>query len=250
MSDASWELAALEECRGDALFFAGEAGAAPHYRAACAALAPPGRRDSREENDRRMEAHRRVTEKLYAIDPYGKARPGQDGQPHPDFRAPEPRPSIAERREAALALCRANAIQQTEFAALFRDAGHWQFYELGRKWREAGEALSTRRAAGARRAFEWSLYYFERYNREWTAHLPASRWDTDGGQDMMEVQALSDSLVEGGAEAVLPEWVECLLGGEIRAACAALGDDSPSPEFHPLAGLLDEARRASTGERQ
>src|SRR5262249_42102675 len=154
---------------------------APHFHAASAALLPRGRHwTSREEYDRRMEAHQRIAAKLYAIDPYGKARPEHDGMPHPDFR-PEPvappdppKPTIAERREAVLQLRRANAIQQTEWAALFRDAGHWQFYELAMKWRGAGEVLGAAHPAAAQRAFAWSLYYFERYHRDWTAHLPAS----------------------------------------------------------------------------
>jgi hypothetical protein len=183
--DASWELGRIEECWGDSLFFSGAAGAAPHFHAARAAILPPGRQwASREEYDRRMEAHQRITAKLYAIDPYGKARPSHDGVPHPDFRLepqsepqpePEPQPpqpSIAERREAALHLRTANAIQQTEWAALFRDAGHWQFYELAMKWRGAGEALAPSHPAAARRAFAWSVYYFERYNRDWTPIFP------------------------------------------------------------------------------
>jgi hypothetical protein len=243
--EASWELAAIEECRGDARFFTGEAGAAPHYRAACAALFPQGRVwDSREENDRRMEAHRRVTDKLYAIDPYGKAREGQQGQPHPDFRPPEPKPSIAERRAAALALRRDNDIRKTEWAALFRDAGHWQFHELGDKWRDAGDALAGSHADAARRAFAWSLYYFEQYNREWTAHLPASRWDSDGGIEMSEVQQRCDSLAAADDADSLPTWIESLLAGDWRAAQVELGAAAP-PEWGPLGALLDEARRAA-----
>ena len=222
--DASWELARIEECQGDSFFFAGEAGAAPHYHAACAALAPPAAHwASREENDRRMEAHARVTAKLYAIDPYGKARPSQDGRPHPDFRLTE---------------------QHTAWAALFRDSGHWQSYSLGGDWREAGQALAASYPEAARRAFSWSLYYYECYNRDWTAHLPASRWDTDGGQDMMEVQELIDSLPGDDPGAPPPSWIEHLLDGDWRAALDTLGADPPS-EFQPLIALLDEARRAA-----
>jgi hypothetical protein len=243
--EASWELAALEECRGDALFFADEAGAASHYRAACAALLPPGRMwDSREENDRRMEAHRRVTEKLYAIDPYGKAREGHNGQPHPAFRPPEPKPTIAERRAAAQALRRDNDIRKTEWASLFRDAGHWQFYELAGKWRDAGDALAASHPTAARCAFAWSLFYFEEYNREWTAHLPASRWDSDGGIEMSEVQERCDSLAAADAGDSLPAWIESLLAGDWRAAQVELGAGVP-PEWRPLGALLDEAGRAA-----
>jgi hypothetical protein len=261
--EASWELARIEECEGDSFFFAEEAGAAPHYHAACAALAPPGAQwDSREENDRRMEAHARVTAKLYAIDPYGKARPSHDGRPHPDFRppdrreeSPEPAPRVEplqqsraemlqERRAAALHLRSTNFMQQTDWAALFRDSGHWQFYTLGGEWRQAGEALAASYPEAARRAFRWSVYYYECYNRDWTAHLPASRWDTDGGQDLMEVQELIDSLPGDAPGAPLPEWIEHLLDGNWRQALDALSADRP-PEFRPLISLLDEACRAA-----
>jgi hypothetical protein len=225
--DASWELARIEECQGDSLFFAGEAGATPYYHAARAALAPPAAQwASREESDRRMEAYARVTAKLYAIDPYGKARPSHEGRPHPDFRFAD------------------WAIEQTDWAALFRDSGHWQFYNLGGEWREAGQALAASYPEAARRAFSWSLYYYECYNRDWTAHLPASRWDTDGGQDMAEVQELIDSLPADERGTPAPSWVEHLLDGNWRAALDTLGTDRPS-EFRPLIVLLDEACRAA-----
>jgi hypothetical protein len=245
--DASWELARIEECQGDSFFFAGEAGAAPHYHAACSALAPPAAHwASREENDRRMEAHARVTAKLYAIDPYGKARPSHDGHPHPDFQLTERRTNFrrAERRAETLQLRSTNSIQQTDWATLFRDSGHWQFYSLGGEWREAGQVLAASYPEAARRAFSWSLYYYECYNRDWTAHLPASRWDTDGGQDMMEVQELIDSLPTDDAGTPPPTWVAHLLDGNWRAALDTVGTDRPS-EFQPLIALLDEACRAA-----
>ena len=247
--EATWELAEIEECWGDSLLFGGESGGAPHYHAARAALLPPGQIwTSREENDRRMEAHGRVVNKLYAIDTSGRARPSHDGVPHPNFRpaVPEPpKPTYAERRAAALQLRRSNAMQETEWAALFRDAGHWEFYELAMKWRGAGEALARSYPDGARRAFAWSIYYFERYNREWTAHLPASRWDPDGGHEAMEVQELSDALAAGNVAVPLPGWAESLLAGDWHAAHSALGGDPPAGEFRALGALLDEARRTA-----
>jgi hypothetical protein len=245
--DASWELARIEECQGDSFFFAGEAGAAPHYHAACAALAPPAAHwASREENDRRMEAHARVTAKLYAIDPYGKARPSHNGQPHPDFQLTERRTDFqhAEPQAETPQLRPTNSIQQTDWAALFRDSGHWQFYSLGGQWREAGQVLAAPYPEAARRAFDWSLYYYECYNRDWTTHLPASRWDTDGGQDMMEVQQLIDSLSGDDPGTPPPTWVQHLLDGNWRAALDTAGTDRPS-EFQPLIALLDEACRAA-----
>jgi len=256
--EASWDLAEVEERWGDSLFFREEAGAATHFQASRMALVPPGAQfSSREENDRRMEAQHRVTNKLYAIDAYGTPRPGQDGQPHPNssrngLRAkpePEPpRPSIAERRAAALELSQTTAMEQTEFARLFQSGGHWLYYDLGAKWRDAGKALAGSHPLGARRAYAWSMHYFERYNKDWTAHLPASRWDSDGGEDMMEVEDLTNSLAASQAGTPLPAWIESLLAGDWQSALSAMGNHPPAPEFRPLAGLLSEACRAAGRE--
>jgi hypothetical protein len=88
------------------------------------------------------------------------------------------------------------------------------------------------------------MYYYECYNREWTAHLPASRWDTDGGPDMMEVQELIDSLPSDGPATPLPAWIEHLLDGHWRAALDGVCTDPP-PAFQPLIALLNEARHAA-----
>jgi hypothetical protein len=148
-------------------------------------------------------------------------------------------------RPAALELRRENALRDTEWAALFRDAGHWVFYELAMKWRGAGEALTASCPDAARRAFAWSIYYFDGYNREWTAHLPASRWDPDGTLELVEAQELSDALAAGGGAAALPGWVESLLAGDWRSADSDLGEHPPAPEFQLLGALLDEARRTA-----
>jgi hypothetical protein len=212
--DASWELAEVEERWGDSLFFGGEPGADAHFQASRVALVPPGTQfSSRGENDRRMAAHHRVTNKLYAIDSYGKPRPGHDGQPHPNScrtrqRAqPEPqpsRPTLSERRAAAVKARQTTALQQTESGRLFQRGDHWLYRDLGNQWCDAGRALAGSHPLGARRAFAWSMHYFEQYNKAWTAHLPASRWDSDGGEEMMKVRNLTNSLAESQPETPLP----------------------------------------------
>jgi hypothetical protein len=243
--DASWALAEVEERWGDELFFAVEAGAAGHYHAAQRALAPPGTQfSSGEENDRRMEAYARVTEKLYAVDPYGRAREGHGGRPHPNSQRTLPRvapalPSIPVRPALRTS-------QPTEFAKLFQGGDHWRYHELGNQWRDAGQALAGSYPDGARRAYAWSLHYFELYNQAWSAHLPASRWDSDGGEEMVEVQDLMQGLAASSAGARLPAWVEALLAGEWRQALSALGDHPPEALFQPIAVLLAEACRAGS----
>jgi hypothetical protein len=255
--EASWDLAEIEERWGDAFFFAGEPGAAPHFEAARIALVPPGTQFSaREENDRRMEAYQRVTGKLSAVDPYDKPRPGHDGHPHPKSTfhprsacsEPQPiKPSRSERLAAVRQSQEMRAKQQTEFADLFKGADHWAYHGFGDKWRDAGESLAAAYPQAARQAYAWSVYYFELYNRAWTAHLPASRWDSDGGLEIMRVQELGQSLAKNSPEQSPPRWVEAMLAGDWRAALSALGG-TPAPIFQPMLVLLAEACRAAGRE--
>lgn len=245
---ATWELAEIEERWGDALFFAGESGAALHYQAAWRALAPPGARfSSQEESERRMAAYARVTVKLQAIDPYGKARTGNSGEPHPNFHAIElPKPErepVKPAPETPPPVPR----QQSGFADLFRMSDHWCQCDLGAKWRDAGKELAAAFPEAARCAYQWSVDYFTLYNQAWTAHLPASRWDPDGDDDILEVRGLMSSLAENPPGAALPAWVEALLAGDWQRASAALGDSVPPPEFKAVAALLSEARDAAAG---
>jgi hypothetical protein len=253
--EASWELSVIEERWGDSFFFAAEPGAAAHFEAARAALIPPGTRfPSPEENDRRMEAHQRLTGKLYAIDPHGMPRHGHDARPHPDSCRTKPRtraepspsrPSVAERREAALKIRQTTTIQQTDLARLFQNGDPWGYLDLGSQWRAAGDALTGSHPSSARRAYAWSLHYFELYNRAWTAHLPASRWDPDGGQEIGEIEDLTASLEDRTNDAPLPGWVESLLAGDWKGALSAAASEPPVPAFQALAGLLKNARVAS-----
>ena len=266
---ALWTLAGSEEQSGDLLFFAGEPGAAPHYHEALRAVIPPGSVfASREDNDRRMQAHERITEKIRAIGPDGAPRADQECVPHPEGgltpeRIAELRRAKAERddgRRRAAALKerllkeRAVAIEQrrkpaqvegTEFEKLFRAQGHWSFHGLGNDWREAGKALADSYPAAAATAFDWSIHYFGEYNREWTRGLPASRWDSDGGAEIGEVQQMRDAL--GEAAEPPPEWIRLLVTGEWTKALVALGTDAPPPDFQPLVALFAKALAVAGG---
>ncbi len=248
---ATWELAEIEERWGDALFFAGESGAAAHYQAAWRALAPPGARfSSLEESERRMAAYARVTVKLQAIDPHGKARTGNSGEPHPNFHAielPKPAPEPVKPAPEAVEAPPPVPRQQSGFADLFRMSDHWRHCGLGAKWRDAGRELAAAFPEAARCAYQWSLDYFTLYNQAWTAHLPASRWDPDGGEDIEEVQSLMSCLGDNRPDAALPAWVEALLAGDWQRASAALGDTVAPPEFKAVAAVLSVARDAAAG---
>lgn len=259
---ASWALAEVEERWGDCLFFAGEAGAAEHFHAAQRALAPPGKRfDSPEEGARRMEAFGRVMEKLYAIDPAGRARAEHGGKPHPNShrtrqlpaRVPESvepaSPFQQDRLEAVDRVSGARGKQRTEMGRLFDPANHWRCHTLGSQWRAAGEALAGSYPEGAQAAYEWSLHYFELYNKAWRANLPASRWDSDGGEEMQEVQGLLARVPANSSKTALPPWVAAVLAGEWQQALSALGDDNPlPPAFRPMTLLLAAACGAAGRE--
>ena len=90
--------------------------------------------------------------------------------------------------------------------------------------------------------------YFNLYNRAWTTHLPASRWDSDGGEEIMEVQRMMASLAGSAPGGPLPSWIEALVAGDWQRALAALGDAAPPPEFKAAAALLSEASHAA-GEK-
>ena len=148
------------------------------------------------------------------------------------------------------AVCEAQettAKQETEFANLFVGADHWTDLGLGDRWREAGEALGPY-PEGARRAYAWSVYFYERYHRSWSDHLPASRWDSDGGGEMMEVHELAQALVANPSEAPLPDWVEALLAGDWQRSLSSFGETAPPAEFKPMLKLLAEACRRARRE--
>lgn len=253
--EATWLLAEIEERWGDSFFFATRSGAAGHYHATLRALVPQGvQLTSAEENNRRMLAHGRVVNKLYAIDGSGRPRTGHDAQPHPNSRPVPPpvvmeevppKPSIAERCETVRQARSQRERSQTPLGQLFRDSGHWRFHDLGRLWAQAGTALAPNWPAEANRAYSWSLHFFGLYNREWSANLPASRWDSDGCQEMAEVQGLIDALGPALVREPCPAWILALLEGDWRGAWEEFGETVCPPELEPLLKLMIQAQIAS-----
>jgi hypothetical protein len=241
--EATWARAEIEERRAEAIFLAGEAGAATHYHAALRALVPQGARfDSAEENDRRMQAYRRITERLYQIGPDGRSRSAPLQPPAPAAFAPPALPPPPPPAPAAFA---APAFPppppRSHIDQLHRDADHWHRYRLASLWFDAARMLAPRFPRQAARACEWSVRYYERYREDWSAHLPASRWDSDGGAEMAEVRSFAAGLGAGDPDASPPLWVERLTDGDWVAALDALGAGAPDPNLRPLALLLADA---------
>jgi hypothetical protein len=216
--EATWELAQIEEAAG-------------HYQEAQRTLVPPGVRfTSAEQNQRRMNAFQRLTEKLYEL--------GPDGKPRGSVQE-----SKAERRAAVEAAVEKRTLDETPFGQLYRNADHWTHHAVAESWLTAARELAPSHPEEARRACAWSSHYFEKYAQAWSAHLPASRWDSDGGQEMMEVNELESSLSgTGGPD--LPEWVRQLLNGDCDTAAALFPDESG--ELPGLAAVL----RARPGSEQ
>ena len=80
-------------------------------------------------------SHLRALGRLFLLRRRSRRRPAFRSsplRPHPDSgrTKPRPRPSIAERREAALKTRQATAIQQTDLARLFQDGDHWGYLDL------------------------------------------------------------------------------------------------------------------------
>ena len=124
-------------------------------------------------------------------------------------------------------------MERTGLDQLYRDGDHWHDHHLGELWLAAARELAPNHPADAQRACQWSHHYFELYNKAWTAHLPASRWDSDGGAEMMEVQEFDGALVTDGAGSPVPDWVAGMLEGDWRKALAALGGGASGPEKEP-----------------
>lgn len=256
--EATWVRVEIEERWGDALFFSKEPGASAHFHAALGSLVPQGAMfTSMDENDRRMEAHGRVMNKLYGIDGSGLPRPGNDGVPHPNARLAAPPPKrvavpedavIVGRRAAVMRARESRRQSELPAAVVFRNAGHWQHHLLGQMWSEAGKALSPAFPDEARRAYAWSQHYFELYNAAWSANLPASRWDSDGGQEIMEVQEAVSALGLRVTEVECPAWIGAVLDGGWREAVAALQGERPPGQFDPLAKILATTCRAAGDE--
>ena len=218
--EGTWELAEIEELLGDSLFFTGEPDAAIHYQAAQKALMPPGVRfTSLEESEPRMEAFQRIVAKLYGIGGDGRARASHDGKPHPRY---------------------APRIPDSDLGKLLLSSDWWVDYRLAGQWFEAAKTLAAKHPVESRAACEWSLEHFARYAQEWTAHLPASRWDSDGGAEMQEVSEFKNALSPHPASSA-PDWVRLLLAGNRREAESR--HDAATDEFPLLAEILAKARK-------
>ena len=258
--DQTWETAEHEELLGDSLFFGGETGAALHYQLAQRALMPPGVMfDSGEESDGRMEAYQRIVTKLYGIGGDGKPRSAHDGQPHPRFVlppappvpevvAPPPPPPEVEPTSPPLPEPEPETVSRiwipTELSRVLTTNDWWANHGLGDKWFEAAKLLAEKYPSESAVACEWSLHYFGKYAESWAAHLPASRWDSDGGLEMEEVSRFKKSLLSGASFTQPATWISSLIAGDWQQALSEFGstfDSASASDFPPMAEILEQA---------
>jgi hypothetical protein len=243
--EGTWELAESEELLGDSLFFGGEPGSVVHYRAAQRALLPLGVIfSSRDENDRRMEAFQRVAAKLYAIGADGKATSSHDCKAHPQYVPTERKAKSPSEPADEIPVLHPFSAPKTrlesELGKLLSTGDWWANYRLGALWLEAAKILAASYPTESRAACEWSLEHFRNYTRDWTAHLPASRWDSDGDSEMAEANSVRNALT-GETPLAPPDWVCLLLAGDWRESLAALERNAIVDGFQSMVEVLAEA---------
>lgn len=141
-------------------------------------------------------------------------------EPKPRAPAPDPRPRRARRDPWA------------ELAT----GDHWRCYGLASALQEAGDLLAEIDNELAAEAYDKSFAFFEDYSRAWSANLPASRWDSDGGQEMMAVSARRGALRR--VSKTVPPWVRWVFEGNWQRALAALPDEHPGEVWKPVLAVL------------
>lgn len=98
---------------------------------------------------------------------------------------------------------------------------HFDYLAYGERWEAVGDALRAAAPACAALAYDHAEAQYVAYDREWTAHLPASRFDADGGAWLAPLRVKQDALAAAGAPGAPTSWVESLCAGTIEAALAA-----------------------------
>lgn len=124
-------------------------------------------------------------------------------------------------------------------AAFTSDDDHWTHMTRGMRWSKLGDALSDHFPTLAIACFDWSVRHLTRYNELWTANLPASRWDSDGGYEMSEAIAKSEALAARTDHEPPPAWMSRFVAGDLRGAIAAI-EELPVPPLDDAWKLLRE----------
>jgi hypothetical protein len=115
---------------------------------------------------------------------------------------------------------------ETKIEIIMSRLDHWAALSLGDDWMKAAEALAPHNSQAAENAYLWAKFCFTLYNKAWTAHAGASRWDPDGSDFLAEVDTALEKLHSHPiASDPLPSWASELLDGNLPAM--PLETDSP-----------------------
>ena len=278
----------IEERSGDARVVHDGLSAKGHYlraascmREAIEALArvpsgsPEGERESRARAMQQcQDAYTRAFRKYQSISNQGRVDDLVSLQPHPassalrahiaHLRAERQTANGAQRRRLAALLDAppddpsvaaelAEAMRGSAYArACGMGADPMATCALGDRWLAAAQALAEDWPASARRALAWSGWFFRTYNADWTAHLPASRWDSDGSEGFEAADALREQLVGRGDCGEPPLWAHELLAGRLPRRTLQPPDEGGEPRaFSPLFELLlAAAPQLQAGDRK
>jgi hypothetical protein len=123
-------------------------------------------------------------------------------------------------------------------------------YALGDRWFAAGQALAAQWPASARRALVWSTWFFRRYHANWSAHLPASRWEPDGLEGVEAADTLRASLSDRPDPAEPPAWAREILAGRLPRSLPAAEIGEPRDFAALFELLLAAAPQLGPGDRR
>ena len=266
--EARRTLAEIEERSGDARVAHDGVSAKGHYlraaeaaREAMDALARSAGADVANTLQRLQTDHTRAFRKYQSISNKGRVDDLIGLKPHPasaalrahiDALRQEQRTEQGARRQrlgamldaldGASAEARAELDAAMEGSAYARASGMggdaMASFELGDRWMAAAKALAGAWPASARRALGWSAWFFRRYHANWSANMPASRFEPDGRDGYESADQMRASLKAGRDPGEPPAWAQELLAGRLPRSLAPADDAGVPRAFAPLFDLL------------
>ena len=117
-------------------------------------------------------------------------------------------------------------------------SNHFEYLWFGERWEAVGDALRVAAPGFAALAYDHAQAHYEAYDREWSAHLPASRFDADGGAYLMPLRAKQEAVMAAGTHGPATTWVHALCRQRAEDAIARY-DRAPGEDVDGM----DEAGR-------
>lgn len=117
---------------------------------------------------------------------------------------------------------------------------HFEYVWYGERWEAVGDALVAVAPAWAAAAYDRAADQYQAYDEAWRAHLPASRWDADGGA-YLEPLARKQAALPVAEAAAPATWLEALCAGDTEAALTRFAAARGQADGLPTSAL-DAAR--------